>query len=48
MQKYEVKEALDRINEMSDNEIAINAKFIREVALAAYGLIKSLDKPKRK
>ena len=47
MKKHEIKDALDRINEMTDHEIAINAEYIREVALAAYGLIKQLDKIKK-
>ncbi|MBO9609195.1 MAG: hypothetical protein J7639_24790 [Paenibacillaceae bacterium] len=43
MKRHEVLSALDRINEMSDHEIAINAKWIREVANKAYMHIKQRD-----
>ena len=48
MKKFEVKKALDDIVEMSDTEITANADFIRIVALEAYSLIKSLEKPRKK
>lgn len=44
MTKTEVKDALDRIKDYSDEEIAINWIFIKQVAEAAYGLIKSLER----
>lgn len=40
MKRYELLKALEDINEFSDHEIAINADFIRRVAILAYGLIK--------
>lgn len=40
MKRHEVLSALDRIREMSDQEVAINAEWIRKVSLAAYSLIK--------
>ena len=44
MTKAEVKEALDRIREMSEEEIALNWAFIQKVAEAAFSLIKSLER----
>ena len=41
--KCETKKRLDSIAEMSDDEIAINANFIRETASAAVGLIRQWD-----
>ena len=41
--KHETKKRLDRIREMSDEEIAINADFIRETAESAFCLIKQWD-----
>lgn len=40
MKKHEVLRALDNITEMSDQELFINADYIRTTALAAYSLIK--------
>lgn len=45
MEKYEVLAALDRIREMSDEEIKLNHEYIKNVSTAAYGLIKQI-KPK--
>ena len=44
MTKAEVKDALDRIREMPEEEIALNPDFIRAVAEAAFSLIKSLER----
>ena len=41
--KHETKKRLDRIREMSDEEIAINADFIRETAESAFCIIKQWD-----
>ena len=41
--KYETKKRLDTIREMSDEEIAINADFIRETAESAFCLIRQWD-----
>ncbi|MEK5166016.1 hypothetical protein NYE69_27220 [Paenibacillus sp. FSL R5-0527] len=40
MKRYEVLSALDRITEMTDKEVQLNAEWIKSVALAAYSLIK--------
>ena len=40
MTKKEVKEALDGIRDMSDEEIACNGSFIRRTAEEAFALIK--------
>lgn len=47
MTKAEVKEALDRIREMSGEEIALNCVFIKKVSEAAFSLIKTLERRKR-
>lgn len=44
MTKSEVKKALDDIRDMSDEEIADNAAFIRKVAEEAFALIKNLER----
>lgn len=44
MTKSEVKNALDEIRDMSDEEIADNGNFIRKVAEEAYALIKNLER----
>ena len=41
--KHETKKRLDAITEMSDEEIAINADFIRATAESAFGLICQWD-----
>lgn len=46
MKRYEVLQALDNIREYSDTEITANAEFIRNVAIAAYGLIKQQQNKK--
>ena len=43
LKKHETKKRLDRICEMSDEEIAINADFIRETAESAFCLIRQWD-----
>lgn len=40
MKKHEVLKALDRIHDMTDEEMKINHDWRRAVSLAAYGLIK--------
>lgn len=47
MNKTEVKEYLDHIREMSDDEITINKEFIRKVAENALALIKNLERKKK-
>lgn len=42
--RVETKRRLDRISEMSDEEITINAEWIRETARAAIMHINSLQK----
>lgn len=44
MTKSEVKKALDEIRDMSDEEIADNAGFIRKAAEEAFALIKNLER----
>ena len=44
MTKSEVKNALDEIRDMSDEEIADNGNYIRKVAEEAYALIKNLER----
>ena len=44
MKKSEVKNALDSIREMTNEEIAMNAEYIRKVAEEAYALIKNLER----
>ena len=44
MTKSEVKNALDEIRDMSDEEIADNSNYIRKVAEEAYALIKNLER----
>ncbi len=44
MRKSEVKDALDRIRDMSAEDITINWVYIKQVAEAAYSLIKSLER----
>lgn len=44
MTKKEVKEALDGIRDMSDEEIAVNGQFIRKIAEEAFALIKNLER----
>ena len=44
MTKKEVKEALDCIRDMSDEEIAGNGSFIRRTAEEAFALIKNLER----
>ena len=44
MTKKEVKDALDEIRDMSDEEIADNGQYIRKVAEEAYALIKNLER----
>lgn len=41
--KCEVKKRLDRIREMSDEDIKINTDFIRETAESAFCLIKQWE-----
>lgn len=48
MKKHEVLSALDRITEMSDDELQFNRDYIRKVAWAAYGLIKQKSKLKER
>jgi hypothetical protein len=40
LKKADVLKRLDVLKDMSDNEITLNAKWIRELATAAYSLIK--------
>jgi hypothetical protein len=47
MKRYDVLKRLDIITEMKDEEIAINAEWIREVALASLNLIKQKYKKPR-
>ena len=44
MNKSEVKEALDVIRDMSDEDIAINGSYIRKIAEEAFALIKNLER----
>ena len=44
MTKSEVKNAIDKIRDMSDEEIADNGNYIRKVAEEAYALIKNLER----
>lgn len=44
MTKSEVKKALDDIRDMSNEEIADNAGFIRKAAEEAFALIKNLER----
>ena len=44
MTKSEVKNALDKIREMTDEEVSSNAEFIRKVAEEAFALIKNLER----
>lgn len=44
MTKSEVKNALDEIRDMSDEEIADNGQYIRKVAEEAFALIKNLER----
>lgn len=44
MTKSEVKQALDDIRDMTDDEIDLNSQYIRKVAEAAFALIKSLER----
>lgn len=44
MTKSEVKKALDEIRDMSDEEIADNAQFLRKVSEEALALIKNLER----
>ena len=44
MEKYKVKEALDKIADMSDNDIAINHDYIRSVAQDALGLMGNFER----
>ncbi len=44
MKKWEVKEALTDVENMNDNELSINHKYIREVVQEAYCLIKNLER----
>ena len=44
MTKSEVKNALDEIRDMSDEEIAVNADYLRKVAEEAFALIKNLER----
>nr|WP_272898890.1 hypothetical protein [Brevibacillus laterosporus] len=44
MKRHEVLSALDRITEMTDEEIEINSDWIRKIALSAYTLIKQKSK----
>jgi len=47
LKKHEVLKALDRIIEMSDEELFINADYIRNASQAAYGLIKQQARKKK-
>lgn len=44
MKKSEVKEALDSLRDMPDEEIAINGSYIRKIAEEALSLIKNLER----
>lgn len=44
MTKSEVKKALDKIRDMSDEEIAIIGKFIHKVSEEALALIKNMER----
>lgn len=44
MKKHEVLKALESITEMSNTEMRFNCDFIREVSLAAYGLLKQKER----
>ena len=47
MKRHEVLDALDRIYEMSDEEIKANPDYIRKVSNAAYSLIKQKYEPQK-
>lgn len=47
MTKSEVKNALDEIRDMSDEEIADNSNYIRKIAEEAYALIKNLERKRQ-
>ena len=44
MKRHEVKEALDSIAEMSEHEVAINAQFIKQVAVEALAQLGNAGK----
>ena len=44
MKKVEVKEALDTLRDVSDDDIAINGSYIRKIAEEALSLIKNLER----
>lgn len=48
IKKHEVLKALDRIAEMTDAEIEMNAEWIRKISQSAFALIKQQPKSKAK
>lgn len=48
MKRYEILKALEEINEYSDADIAINAEYIRSIAIEAYSHIKQRNDAKKK